>query len=54
VTQYLGRTALSHRIFTGLQRRRLGSLIADVFAYAAAEGVEPRLDGPAECTTRQP
>jgi DDE superfamily endonuclease len=28
VTQYLGRTALSKRIFTGLQPRRLGRLIA--------------------------
>ena len=30
VTQYLGRTALSKRIFTGLQPRRLGGLIAGV------------------------
>jgi len=40
VTQYLGRTALSHRIFTGLQRRRLGSLIAELAEawMAAGEG----------------
>lgn len=38
VTQHLGRTALSHRVFTGLQRRRLGSLIAELAeAWMAAE-----------------
>lgn len=30
MTQYLGRTALSKRIFTGLQPRRLGKLVADL------------------------
>jgi hypothetical protein len=38
VTQYLGRTALSKRIFTGLQARRLGRLIAGLAgAWMAAE-----------------
>jgi hypothetical protein len=40
VTQYLGRTALSQRIFTGLSPRRLGKLVAglaDVW-MAAEEG----------------
>ena len=38
MTQHLGRTALSHRLFTGLQRRRLGSLIAELAqAWTAAE-----------------
>lgn len=38
VTQYLGRTALPHRLFTGLQHRRLGSLIAELTeAWTAAE-----------------
>jgi hypothetical protein len=38
VTQYLGRTALSKRIFTGLQPRRLGRLIAGLAdAWTAAE-----------------
>jgi hypothetical protein len=38
VTQYLGRTALSKRIFTGLQPRRLGRLIAELAdAWMAAE-----------------
>jgi hypothetical protein len=32
VTQYLGRTALSKRIFTGLHPRRLGKLVADLAA----------------------
>ena len=30
VTQYLGRTALSKRIFTGLAPRRLGELVAEL------------------------
>ena len=30
MTQYLGRTALSKRIFTGLQPRRLGGLVAEL------------------------
>ena len=43
VTQNLGRTALSKRIFTGLQPRRLGKLIAELAgAWMAAE--ESRLD----------
>jgi hypothetical protein len=38
VTQYLGRTALCKRIFTGLQPRRLGRLIADLAGcWTAAE-----------------
>jgi hypothetical protein len=38
VTQYLGRTALSHRILTGLPRRRLGALIAGLAqAWMASE-----------------
>jgi hypothetical protein len=38
VTQYLGRTALSKRIFTGLPPRRLGRLIAELAgAWTAAE-----------------
>jgi DDE superfamily endonuclease/Helix-turn-helix of DDE superfamily endonuclease len=38
VTHYLGRTALSKRIFTGLQPRRLGRLIAElVGVWMAAE-----------------
>ena len=43
VTQYLGRTALSKRIFTGLQPRRLGALIAGLAdAWMIAE--ESRLE----------
>lgn len=40
VTQYLGRTALSHRIFTGLRHRRLGTLIGELAQVwmAAEEG----------------
>jgi hypothetical protein len=40
VTQYLGRTALSQRIFTGLQPRRLGKLVAELAEVwlAAEEG----------------
>ena len=30
VSHYLGRTALSKRIFTGLQPRRLGELVAEL------------------------
>ncbi|MGH3275227.1 MAG: transposase family protein [Streptosporangiaceae bacterium] len=38
MTQYLARTALSKRIFTGLQPRRLGSLVAGLAgAWMAAE-----------------
>jgi hypothetical protein len=38
VTQYLGRTALSHRVLTGLPRRRLGALIAGLAqAWMASE-----------------
>ena len=38
MTQYLGRTALCKRIFTGLQPRRLGKLIAELAgAWTAAE-----------------
>lgn len=38
VTKYLGRTALGKRIFTGLQPRRLGTLIAGLAdAWTAAE-----------------
>jgi hypothetical protein len=38
VTQYLARTALSHRFFTGLSRRRLGALIAELAdAWMASE-----------------
>lgn len=36
--QYLGRTALSKRIFTGLQPRRLGKLVVELAgAWMAAE-----------------
>jgi hypothetical protein len=43
VTQYLGRTALCKRIFTGLQPRRPGALIGDLAStWMAAE--ESRLD----------
>jgi hypothetical protein len=40
VTQYLGRTALSQRIFTGLPPRRLGKLVAELADrwLAAEEG----------------
>jgi hypothetical protein len=38
VTQYLGRTALSQRIFTGLPPRRLGKLVAELAdVWIAAE-----------------
>src|SRR6266567_8859412 len=38
VTQYLGRTALCKRIFTGIQPRRLGKLIAELAgAWMTAE-----------------
>jgi hypothetical protein len=38
VTQYLGRTALSKRIFTGLAPRRLGKLVAELAGlWLAAE-----------------
>lgn len=38
VTQYLGRTGLSHPVFTGLRRRRLGSLIGELAdAWMASE-----------------
>lgn len=38
VTQYLGRTALSHPIFTGLQHRRLGALLGELAdAWTASE-----------------
>ncbi|MFD5761278.1 transposase family protein [Streptomyces sp. NPDC127044] len=38
MTQYLGRTGLSHPVFTGLQRRRLGSLIGELAdAWMASE-----------------
>src|SRR5436305_2781348 len=45
VTQYLGRTALSKRIFTGLQPRRLGALIvglADAWMTAEESRLEER------------
>ncbi|MFI6962699.1 hypothetical protein [Streptomyces sp. NPDC050255] len=56
---------MSHPVFTGLRPRRLGALVGpgrldlwlrtveDVFVYAAAEGVELRLDG-TEVRVRRP
>jgi hypothetical protein len=39
VTRYLGRTALTKRIFTGLAPRRLGELVAEFAdSWSAAEG----------------
>ncbi|MFJ3692327.1 transposase family protein [[Kitasatospora] papulosa] len=42
MTQYLGRTALSHPVFTGLQPRRLGALVGEL-AHAWMASEEGRL-----------